>query len=54
MAHEVGHNLGMEDDHNAKHGGEGNPCDGQGIMSYQFRKLKWTECSVKDFTERYR
>ena len=44
----------MEDDHNAKHGGEGNPCDGQGIMSYQFRKLKWTECSVKDFTEQYR
>ena len=34
LAHELGHNFGMSHDFADKHGGDGGPCDGQGIMSY--------------------
>jgi len=54
MAHEVGHNLGMRHDHDVLHGGPGNPCDGQGIMSYNGEKPgEWSKCSVADFTAQY-
>ena len=58
LAHEIGHNLGMEHDFDTSHGGTGNPgtgpCDGQGIMSYTDPPpLQWSTCSVKDFTAHY-
>ena len=53
MAHEVGHNLGMEHDFDKKHGGNLNPCNGEGFMSYGNHKSQWSECSVKDFTALY-
>ena len=53
-AHEMGHNFGMSHDFDAKHGGEGGPCDGQGIMSYNNDKpMQWSSCSVSDFTGYY-
>ena len=58
LAHEVGHNLGMFHDFDTPHGGNGSPgsgspCDGEGFMSYGNHKSRWSECSVKDFTEHY-
>jgi len=53
LAHEIGHNLGMEHDFDQTHGGNGGPCNGQGIMSYGEPPLQWSECSVKDFTAHY-
>jgi len=53
-AHEMGHNFGMSHDFDAKHGGKGGPCDGQGIMSYNNDKpMQWSSCSVRDFTGYY-
>merc|ERR1712223_1015832 len=58
LAHEVGHNLGMSHDFDTSHGGNGNPgsgpCDEKGLMSYNSPPtLKWSTCSVKDFTAHY-
>ena len=58
LAHEVGHNLGMEHDFAARHGGNGTTgsggsCDFEGFMSYGNHKSQWSECSVKDFTAQY-
>ena len=58
LAHEVGHNLGMNHDFHTSHGGNGRPysggpCDFEGFMSYYDHKSQWSECSVKDFTEHY-
>ena len=50
----MGHNFGMSHDFDNKHGGNGGRCDGQGIMSYNSDKpMKWSDCSVSDFTGYY-
>ena len=50
----MGHNFGMSHDFDNKHGGNGGRCDGQGIMSYNSDKpMKWSDCSVRDFTGYY-
>ena len=41
----MGHNLGMLHDFDDKHGGDGGPCDKQGIMSYGTFPQKWSTCS---------
>jgi len=55
LAHELGHNLGMEHDFSSNHGGNGSPgsggpCDYKGFMSYGDSLSVWSACSVKDFT----
>ena len=49
LAHELGHNFGMEHDFEDVHGGQGGPCDGKGIMSYHGGFNKWSQCSKSDF-----
>ena len=59
FAHELGHNLGMYHDFDARHGGNGKPgsgssCEGQGTMSYgKEAPAKWSECSRKDLQGHY-
>ena len=49
LAHELGHNFGMEHDFEDVHGGPGGPCNGKGIMSYHGGFNKWSQCSKSDF-----
>jgi len=51
IAHEMGHNLGMEHDFTAAHKAAG--CNGQGIMSYGDPLKQWSTCSVKDLQAHY-
>ena len=49
----MGHNLGMLHDFDEVHGGEGGPCDKQGIMSYGNFPNVWSTCSRNDFLGLY-
>jgi len=61
IAHELGHNLGMRDDH--FHGGENGPCVCKGVMSYAMHcrdkwqndktPVQWSTCSVASWTKHY-
>ena len=51
IAHEIGHNLGMDHDFTEEHKAAG--CDGTGIMSYGDPIDKWSECSKKDLQAHY-
>jgi len=63
MAHELGHNLGMNHDFHSSHGGTGAPksngypngkCEtNENIMSYDSSRGKWSTCSKKDFQAHY-
>ena len=52
MAHEIGHNLGMDHDFSTAHSAAG--CDGTGIMSYGNPPNQWSTCSKADFTAQYK
>jgi len=51
IAHEIGHNLGMDHDFSAAHSAAG--CNGKGIMSYGDPPNAWSACSVKDLQAHY-
>ena len=51
IAHEVGHNIGMDHDFIEKHKAAG--CDGKGIMSYGNPPNEWSACSKADFIAHY-
>ena len=54
VAHEIGHNIGMQHDFHASHQGAG--CDKTGIMSSGVaasRPLQWSTCSRADFEAHY-
>lgn len=51
LAHEIGHNIGMQHDHYAPHQDAG--CDKTGIMSYGDHPMQWSACSRADFEAQY-
>lgn len=57
MAHELGHNMGMDHDfiddpENKRTDSKGNPCSGVGgVMDYYGQVDKWSTCSVEDITK---
>merc|ERR1712062_447497 len=62
VAHEIGHNLGMEHDHDKDiHNGYGVGGDGKykgcehqdHVMSYEDSPCIWSDCSVIDFIDHY-
>ena len=51
MAHELGHNIGLDHDFSERHGGSGSACNkGNHIMSYGdwTGQTKFSSCSKKD------
>ena len=54
MAHELGHNFGMNHDFHSSHGGNTGPCNGKGIMSYgSYSYNQWSTCSKSDWERHY-
>ena len=55
LAHELGHNFGMMHDFDDSLGGKGNPCNGDGLMSYGSfdQPLRWSSCSRASFEHHY-
>ena len=53
LAHELGHNFGMNHDFSTYHGGDDSSCNGQGTMSYDFSAIGFSPCSRYDFEHTY-
>merc|ERR1719167_1232945 len=54
LAHELGHNFGMNHDFEDVHGGVNGPCNGKGIMSYEHYDYdEWSKCSRSDFEKTF-
>ena len=51
VAHELGHNLGMDHDFDSHHAAAG--CDNTGVMSYGEAVNQWSTCSKSDFQAHY-
>ena len=57
LAHEVGHNLGMEHDFvgapgNNRYDSQGRLCTGiGGVMDYYGEVFQWSTCSIEDFNK---
>ena len=55
LARSIGHNLGMSNDFDDKHGGNNGPCNGKGIMSNVASTSynQWSACSRSDWEHHY-
>ena len=59
VAHETGHNMGMNHDFSGSHGGSDNPCNQprptgtRGTMGYSWGTAGWSQCSRYDFEHSY-